>query len=217
MLIINAPGFFSLFWGLIKKFIDPRTAQRIQVFSNTEKGLAALRQLVPVEEIPVDYGGTFKSVRQAFLEEAADPLLKKQDIELLQVKRKGKTSAKTEWTLEANEYMEIRVYTRSVSTATVTVEFNGDVYAQQTAKCKWENCSSSGGGGGTPTNGGSTSGSATPFPKCNVIVEALHGPGTVRVDILDLDNADKKVGAAASRGYFLLVCDIKAAASTATN
>jgi hypothetical protein len=69
MLILNAPGFFSMFWGLIKKFVDPRTAQRIQVFSSREKGLAAPRKLVAVEEIPVDNGGTNKSVKQAFMEE----------------------------------------------------------------------------------------------------------------------------------------------------
>jgi hypothetical protein len=196
MLILNAPGFFSMFWGLIKKFVDPRTAQRIQVFSSREKGLAALRKLVAVEEIPVDYGGTNKSVKQAFMEEAADPLLKRQDIELVHVNRKGKTSATMEWKLTEDEYLQIGVYTRSVSAATVTVEFNGDVYATGTAAAA------------AASNIGSDG--LVALPKCNVIVQSLQGPGTVRVGLSDLDNADKKVnGNRTSRGYFLLVCDVR--------
>lgn len=199
MLIINAPGFFSMFWGLIKKFIDPRTAQRIQVFSNEEKGLAALRKLVDEEEIPVDYGGKNKSVKQAFMDEAADPALKKQEIELLQVKRKGTASLTSSLALSAGEYMEIRVYTRSVSAAEITVEFNGDIYATVPVMCCWSTSSD--------PAGGTTS---TPLPNSVEVVDKLLGPGTVNIVAKDLDNVDKnKSSAGASRGFFLVVCNIK--------
>ena len=203
MLIINAPGFFSIFWGLIKKFIDPRTAQRIQVFSNTEKGMAALRKLVDNEEIPIDYGGGNKSIKQAFMEEAADPLLKRQEIELLQVKRKGKGEMSKDLMLAQDEYMEVRVYTRSVSSANVMVEFNGDMCATARASCSWYASADSTG-----------SASRTPLPNCTVVIEELHGPGSVKIKIEDLDDADKKSNSGSSRGYFLLVCDIKAKATS---
>lgn len=203
MLIINAPGFFSMFWGLIKKFIDPRTAQRIQVFSNTEKAMAALRKLIDEQEIPVDYGGGNKSIKQAFMDEAADPLLKKQEIELLHIKRKGKGESTKPLTLEKDEIMEIRVYTRSVSTAKIMVELNGNSYATATSRCSWYAAADS---------TGSTD--RTPLPNCTVVVEELHGPGSVKVKMEDLDDADKKSHSGSSRGYFLLVCDIKAKTTT---
>ncbi len=188
-----------MFWGLIRKFIDPRTAQRIQVFSNTEKGYAALRKLVDIDEIPVDYGGKNKSVKQAFLDEAADPLLKKQEIELLHIKRKGNLEANTEFTLAKDEYAEICVYSRSVSSANITVEFNGDTYASVTAKCSWST--------GADSAGGTT---RTPLPKSTVVARELRGPGTVKFRAQDLDDVDKKVGSGSSRGFFLLLCNIKA-------
>jgi hypothetical protein len=61
---------------IIRKFIDPRTAQRIQVFSGGgDKGLRALHKMVDKSQIPVDYGGTNKLMKQSFTEEAADPTL----------------------------------------------------------------------------------------------------------------------------------------------
>ena len=180
-----------------------------------------MKKMIDDDQIPVDYGGTNKSIQQAFLEEASDPLLKRQDVELLYVKRKCRVCAKREWTLSADEYMEIRVYTRSVSAANVTVEFNGDVYARKAAKCQWDNDfgpSTIGSSHALPTSPASTSNTSRhnkPSPKCTVIVEALHGPGTVRVDVLDLDSANKHGDNGASRGYFLLVCDIKVTATLA--
>jgi hypothetical protein len=194
MLIINAPGFFSMFWGLLKKFIDPRTAQRIQVFSNSAKGLAALRKLVEEKEIPVDYGGTNKSLKDAFVEEASDPLLKRQDIELVYVKRRGVVSLPNDISLNPDECMEIRVYTRSSSSANVTVTFGGKFYTQVQAK-----------------NGGSgaTEAAAGVLPNCTLIVGNLLGPGRVSIQVEDLDDGSSDKKGRLSRGYFLVVCDVR--------
>jgi len=191
-----------MFWGIIKKFIDPRTAQRIQVFSNTEKGLEALRKWIDIENIPEDYGGKNKSIKQAFLDESGDPHLKRQEIEVLHVTRKGTAMAKNELTVGKDEFIEIRVYTRSVSAVEITVRFNGETYATAHAKCGW--------GTSSDSAGGTTS---TPLPNCTVVVDKLVGPGTVQVMAQDLDDVDKKASNGASKGYFLLACDIKSTAA----
>ena len=53
MVILNAPGIFSMFWGIIKQIIGPHTAKRIQVYINKKKGLLRLRELIDDSEIPV--------------------------------------------------------------------------------------------------------------------------------------------------------------------
>lgn len=218
MLIINAPTFFSMFWGVLKKFIDPRTAQRIQVFSNSAKGLAALRKLVDETEIPVDYGGTNKSIKQAFVQEASDPLLKRQEIELVYVKKKGKVSFPKEIALNASEYLQIRVYTRSVSSAKVAVCVDGTTYAEVKAMCLWS-CGSSNQNGNTSTDTSvntsftdcSNAASTVPLPHCTLVTSDLQGPGTVTIQVEDLDttgiSSDKK--GRLPRGYFLVVCDVR--------
>jgi len=57
MIIINAPTFFSATWRIIKGWIDPRTAGKIEVISNTAAGEKRLLELVDAEQLPSDYGG----------------------------------------------------------------------------------------------------------------------------------------------------------------
>ena len=67
MLVLNAPSFFTFSWKLIKNFIDPRTASRIQLFSSKEKGQKSLEKLVDKNtQIPSDYGGGNISLQEAF-------------------------------------------------------------------------------------------------------------------------------------------------------
>ena len=193
MLILNAPGFFSIFWGLIKKFIDPRTASRIQVFSSPFKGIAALHQLVSLEQIPVDYGGTNKSIKQDFVEEAADSRLLKQETSLLHIKkRKGRAKSKEEWTIGEDQYINIEVFTRSVSSAEITIFLNGKRHSTVSVSCGWN------------TEQESSARGQVPLPKCTVVVRGMKGPGKVRFEASDVDD-DRKKHSALSRGYFLVV------------
>lgn len=194
MLIMNAPAFFSMSWGLIRKFIDPRTAQRIQVFSNTTKAMAALRKLVEEDEIPVDYGGTNISIKEAFVREASDPLLKRQEIEVLYVKRKGKTTFPRELTLNTNECMEIRVFTRSSSGASVSVKVGNKLIGKVNAKCTWAQ---------------SDDGTSTLLPQSTSVVSTLEGPGKVVIEMEDLDDTPSDRKAKLPRGYFLVVCNVR--------
>ena len=191
MLILNAPKFFTLSWGLIKKFIDPRTAQRIHVYSSGEKGMTALRQMVDQTEIPVDYGGTNVSISEAFRKEAADPELLRQDIQLLYVRKKSKATAKQTWELKQGECMTITAYTRSVSGGSITVLMNGVAVKTVEASCLFEGPEEA------------------PSPNAITLVSKLSGPGTVSLKIKDLNNADSQKYRKESRGYFLLVGDVK--------
>ena len=88
--------------------------------------------MVDKSQIPVDYGGTNKSMKESFTEEAADPTLLWQEIELVHAKKKNigtthQTCWET-WELLKGEYMTIQVYTWSVSSAAITVRVNGAIF-----------------------------------------------------------------------------------------
>lgn len=57
MLIINVPGFFSLAWKLITPFLDERTIRKIEIFSSEAEWKPRLREIVPPERLPAEYGG----------------------------------------------------------------------------------------------------------------------------------------------------------------
>jgi CRAL/TRIO domain len=183
MLIINAPAFFSVAWGLIKNFIDPQTAKRIKLVSSKEQGLKELNAIIDADQLPQDYGGKNKSFDQAFREEADDPYLLNQVVELLHVGRRGSTVSTKEFRIKAGESMELRCYTRSVSGGKVIV-FN------QNEIIKEIDCQSLG------------------EPSCVVLCESISGPANISVEVQDLDNANKKQKSL-SRGYFLIVGDAR--------
>ena len=191
MLILNAPSFFGMAWGLIKKFIDPQTAARIKLYSNKEQGLKAMRELIDIDQIPRDYGGMNISIADAFLEEANDPHLLSQEIELIYVRRKGKAISKKVWDVQDGEYMEVRCYTRSCSAATIKVIVDGVVYS-------------------TVDRAGCDVRDGKPKAACHILAPKIRGPCTVSLDVSDLDNADK-VHSGQSRGYFLCVGDLRRA------
>lgn len=202
MLVINAPGFFAFSWKLIKNFIDPRTASRIQLFSSQVKGQNALENLVDKKkEICSDYGGGNISLQEAFLRECSDPQIVRQEIELIHCKRKSKKAISKAWTLSENECTEITIYTRSVSQADISISFNGSVVKTVRARCKFE-------GEGVEIK---------PLPNKTVAVYAkfreLVGPGKVVVEAHDLDSTISRHHGSMSRGYYLVVGDIKPVAS----
>jgi len=65
--VLNAPGFFSFVWRIIKVFLDPRTTYKVEIFSDAAKGHARLAELMDPAFIPSDYGGqapSFESLLQ---------------------------------------------------------------------------------------------------------------------------------------------------------
>lgn len=60
MLILNAPTFFAATWRIIKGWLDPRTANKIEVISSKTAGEKRLLELVDADLLPSDYGGKAK-------------------------------------------------------------------------------------------------------------------------------------------------------------
>ena len=197
MLVLNAPSFFSFSWKLIKNFIDPRTASRIQLFSSKEKGQKSLEKLIDKNtQIPSDYGGGNISLQEAFLNECSDPDIVRQLIELLHCRRRCKKALPKTWTLKADENIEITVYTRSVGKASVEVILNGSMIKTVHAQCSFVD----------DEQGSVTS---IPYPRKTVVMTSLAGPGEVMVEAHDLDSPISKAHSHSSRGYFLVVGDVK--------
>lgn len=63
MVIVNAPGFFSMTWKLIRGWIDQRTSSKVEVVgTDKEKVLKKLSNLIDPDELPADYGGNGISI-----------------------------------------------------------------------------------------------------------------------------------------------------------
>lgn len=60
MLIVNAPTFFAATWRIIKGWLDPRTAAKIEVISSKSAAEKRLLELVDADLLPTDYGGKAK-------------------------------------------------------------------------------------------------------------------------------------------------------------
>lgn len=56
--VLNAPSYYNAIWGLIKKFIDPVTAEKLVIVSPAEV-LEKLSEDIDLENIPKVFGGGF--------------------------------------------------------------------------------------------------------------------------------------------------------------
>ena len=61
MIIVNAPRFFSATWSIIKGFIDARTSAKVELFSSMTAAEKCLKEIIDVDQLPSDYGGTAES------------------------------------------------------------------------------------------------------------------------------------------------------------
>lgn len=191
MLIINAPTIFAMSWSIIRKLIDPRTARRIQVFSNINKGLARLHELVDKSQLPVEYGGTNISVRDAMLQVSAkegDQGDARQDTELMYVRKRSK--AEHVFQIDKGEILNLRVYTRSTSSGRITLTRDGS-----DEKLGEEDNQ----GLGSHTK----EGAPMNRPQCKTIASGISGPGKFRLRVQDLDDCPRELSGL-SRGYFLV-------------
>mmetsp|Transcript_11201 Transcript_11201/g.16380 ORF Transcript_11201/g.16380 Transcript_11201/m.16380 type:complete len:470 (-) Transcript_11201:251-1660(-) len=117
MVIVNAPRFFAMTWKLIKGWIDPRTANKIEIISSRSKWEARLRELVDADQLPSDYGGKGESTTDTLLKDALESGLLRRTVELLHVR----TNASIQVDLNANEKMRVEVYSKSVSGAKFSI------------------------------------------------------------------------------------------------
>lgn len=57
MLIVNAPTYFAATWRIIKGWLDPRTAAKIEVISSRATMEKRLLEFIDADQLPSDYGG----------------------------------------------------------------------------------------------------------------------------------------------------------------
>ena len=114
LIIVNAPGFFSFFWSMIRGLVDAKTASLIEIYSSPEKGKQRLLELINERELPRDYGGQAPSTAEIILREGRKEgsVPHRQIVQLLHV---GSNEKRFSFGLEAHERAEFCIYTRSTA------------------------------------------------------------------------------------------------------
>ena len=69
MLIVNSPSFFPPTWRLIKGWLDPRTAGKIEVISSRSACEKRLLELADEDQVPSDYGGKGPDTNETIMKE----------------------------------------------------------------------------------------------------------------------------------------------------
>jgi len=125
--VVNAPGFFSFIWRMVKVFLHPRTARKVEIYSDADKGNRRVKELIDTENVPSDYGGqgfSFDEIaQQQYCGEG-----RRQVHQLLKTSK----NKKAEWnfTLNAKEHASVTVYTRSSAGADFTISSENKKVAQ---------------------------------------------------------------------------------------
>jgi CRAL/TRIO domain len=63
--IINVPAFFQLIWRVVRPIIDEDTLKKIYILRGKDEIRQHLMQRIPLENIPLEYGGTGMALGQA--------------------------------------------------------------------------------------------------------------------------------------------------------
>jgi len=116
-LVINAPRFFSMTWGIIKGWIDPRTASKIELISSRKTWEARLLELCDEDEIPIDYGGKGPATTSALEKEYAPEGVLQEHFQLVHVGSSGHYNV----AVPAGSEMEVTVWSRSVNEVIVSI------------------------------------------------------------------------------------------------
>ena len=123
-LIINAPSFFSLIWSIIRRWLDPRTASKIEIYSSKAKAEKRLQELIKEQHLPREYGGSAPTVEEMIVQQGScdsyknGRALKRRVTKLLHIRGHAKISVD----VAAGEEMDVEVFTRSIGGAKFAVE-----------------------------------------------------------------------------------------------
>jgi hypothetical protein len=108
MIIINAPMFFSVFWSLIKAFLNPTTVAKIEIYTRESKGHQRLLELIDKKELLADYGGEGQSFDALVQKIGSESGATRQTAELM----KGDGEARFVVELRSEEKATFSVYSR---------------------------------------------------------------------------------------------------------
>jgi hypothetical protein len=121
MLVLNAPRFFSATWSIIKGFVDVRTAGKIEVISSSSAAEKKLKEIIDVDQLPEDYGGTGESTLVTLAREAGKEAANGGRSRLIAEVMYVRGSLSFKFILKADEEADLWVHTRAKSGATFTV------------------------------------------------------------------------------------------------
>lgn len=109
MYIVNGPRFFSATWKLIKSWIDPRTASKVEVVSSRKIWEAKLLEIIDEEQLPSDYGGKATDTVTSSEQENYSGSVKKVHTEVIYVRGSGSAT----FEIAEGEELEVYIYTRA--------------------------------------------------------------------------------------------------------
>jgi hypothetical protein len=189
MIIVNAPGWFAMAWGMIRGFIDPRTAKKIEVYSRAARGAERLLELVDPSQVPSDFGGAAPTMTACMQQNEDSGRHHVEVVDLAKQKRKGVDMVE----LKEGESASVTVYTRSISACTVAVFCSGK---QVTKDIKVSRES--------PTQFTEEN---PPTPFKTEIVAAVAGPGKIVVQLESLGHCS--VSKKLPQGIFLIAATVQ--------
>ncbi|KAL7538379.1 hypothetical protein ACHAXR_009750 [Thalassiosira sp. AJA248-18] len=182
-LVINAPRFFSLTWSIIKGWIDPRTAGKIELISSRKNWEARLRELVDVDQLPLDYGGKGLATTETLAKEAPEGVMK-QYHELVHVRSSGHATVE----VPAGGELDVMIFTRSATEVIISIVDENNKSKVHVA--------------GVPVK--HTGGSGENDKPTSVVItkERIKGPLKARVRI------ESKGGRFSTAGNYMVACNI---------
>lgn len=117
MYIVNGPRFFPTTWKLIRGWLDPRTAGKIEVISDRKKWSEKLLEVVEADQLPEDYGGTGQKTQTTIELENFAGKLKRMHTEVLYLRGHGSVTHE----ITEDEEVEVTIYTRAPAGAKFTI------------------------------------------------------------------------------------------------
>ncbi len=121
MVIVNAPRFFSASWAIIKTFVDARTAGKVELFSSKSAAEKKLREIIDVDQLPSDYGGTAESTDILLQKEVAKDSEEGGRTRLIAEVMYIRSNNSFKFYLREDEEAELFVHTRSDTGATFRI------------------------------------------------------------------------------------------------
>lgn len=115
-LVINAPRFFAITWNVVKGWLDPRTASKIELISSRKNWEARLLELVDADQLPSDYGGKGMATTETLAKEAPAGVVK-QHHHMVHVRTSGHMTVD----VPGGGELEVTVYTRSTTEVMISV------------------------------------------------------------------------------------------------
>ena len=120
-IFINAPATFSAVWRVVRTFIDPHTASKVEIISKKAVWQPRLIELFGAESLPSDYGGMESPFIEKFSARTTDKDLRSQVIHPVFL-RTAWSWATYDFNLNnEDEVLELVVLTNTQRTGTFTV------------------------------------------------------------------------------------------------